>query len=146
MGSAETIPVVWINEQAFAHYSEWECFAAGLYETSSCDDQSIGRSKELLSNSELFLKACMDVISAWRVSVAVNITNDRQNHQSYFGRSACCFNHGANLRETTEAWKLMKPSEQREANLVADEARAKAILSLRDADYLPRNAQSGFLF
>lgn len=106
-------------KQIFHPYWLWEDYQSGMYEKPQDIDQEVRNSVDLLSDPELFNGCCGEVIAAWVVSTAINLTNVSANRRAWLGQAACCFNHGATERSVREAWKKLTDNERIKANRIA---------------------------
>ena len=112
-------------KQIFKPYWLWEDHKAGLYNKNSYSEQETetlaALAKTLLSNPEHFKVVALKVIKDWKVSSDVNLSNRSRNRQAWLGQASCCYALGIPEYVTKFGWRLMSPTEQAEANLVADE-------------------------
>jgi hypothetical protein len=108
-------------KQIFHHYSKWEDYKHGLYD-SSCDyfDEKLNLSCELLRNEDDFYRVATDCLSKWKFSAEQNLSDYSINYQAYIGQASCCFNHKAPFYVTIQAWWMLSDDQRSKANAVAD--------------------------
>jgi hypothetical protein len=107
-------------------YWKWEDYQAGLYnniEDAFTEEETeflAGLAKELLSDPEVFRFIALKVISKWKNAAEENLTNDSRNKQAWIGQASCCYAIYVPEFITKFGWHLMTPTQQEEANQVAD--------------------------
>ena len=108
------------NKQIFHHFSKWEDYKKGFYDT-VCEDaqEHIRKSVELLSNQEEFYKYASKVIKEWVFSCEHNLTDPSLNKIAYIGQSACCLANGTPAFITRNAWSYIDEFDQLAANETA---------------------------
>lgn len=108
------------NKQIFHHFSLWEDYKAGFYDT-VCHDakEHIKKSVELLSNQDEFYKYASRVIEEWVFSCEHNLTDPSLNKIAYIGQSACCIANNTPAFVTRNAWSYIDEADQRLANETA---------------------------
>lgn len=108
------------NKQIFHHFSKWEDYKAGFYE-STCEDvqKHIQKSIDLLSNQKEFEKYANIVIKDWSYSCEHNLTDPSLNKIAYIGQSSCCIANGTPAFVTRLAWSYIEEKNQKEANKTA---------------------------
>jgi hypothetical protein len=109
--------------QIFHPYTKWECHENGLYKTTCfMDDHSmIQECYQLLSCPEWLYESMSMVTHSWFYSCEHFLSNELRNRQAYLGQAACCLIHGAPEYITKQAWSLLDPKQQSEANKIADD-------------------------
>lgn len=112
--------------QVFYHFSKWEDFKNGLY-NSSCNNFEEKKilSIELLSNQEDFYNISLDMFKSWPYSTEHNLTDNTINKKAWIGQATCCFNHNAPDYVTKEAWWELDEETRTNANLTAKKALKK---------------------
>lgn len=108
-------------KQKFHHYTKWEDFKNGLFNT-SCDfyDEKLNFSIELLSDQEAFYEAGIKMCSEWEYSSEQNLTDSSMNRRAWIGQATCCYNHGAPDYVTKDAWWKLSEDVRTLANETAD--------------------------
>lgn len=108
--------------QIYEHYKKWEDYNAGMYTLNDVldKDKKAIAAINLLSNSEAFYKAIINVKKDWPVSWDVNMSNQSQNRRAWLGAAACM--HSCNCPEylTRIAWNLLNKDVQDLANRIAN--------------------------
>lgn len=107
-------------KQIFHHFSKWEDYKHGFYNT-TCEDtkEHIQKSVELLSNQDKFYKYANKVIKEWVCSCEQNLTDPSLNKIAYIGQSACCLANGTPAFVTRNSWAYLDENKQRLANETA---------------------------
>ena len=110
-------------KQIFYHFSKWEDFKAGLY-NSSCErfEEKVKLSVDLLSNQEEFYEVAVEMFNAWTYSAEQNLTDNAINKNAWIGQASCCFNHKAPDYATKEAWWKLDEETRAKANNTARRA------------------------
>jgi hypothetical protein len=136
----------WINDRAFAHYREWECWRdCVLYGEPT--DAGIQNAVAVLSDADRFAAACVAVFHRWPVSTAVSLSDTGRNRRAWLGRAAACIDGGSAELATRAAWWMLTVEQQDRANEVADEEIAKWELeTLPSGSYRRQNVQLAFQF
>lgn len=113
-------------KQVFYHFSKWEDFKAGLY-NSSCErfEEKVNLSVELLSSQEAFYTVAVEMFKKWPYSAEQNLTDNSINKNAWIGQASCCFNHQAPDYTTKEAWWKLDEETRAEANNTARKALRK---------------------
>lgn len=102
-------------------YNVWEDWKAGLYNLTYEDEEGgVRKAKSLLQDLKLFAEVAMDVTFYWEKSSEVNLSNRGRNRRAWIGQASCCYKYGVPEYVTKMAWRLLLPSEQKDANKVAD--------------------------
>ena len=112
-------------KRIFWNYELWEDHKRGLYDItrkySEIEEMDkTAQAKSLLTNSEWFLETAMKVITEWKYSSDVNLSNKSRNRQAWIGQASCCYVFGTPEYITKYGWRLMTPTQQIEANRIAD--------------------------
>lgn len=108
------------NKQIFHHFSKWEDYKAGLYETTCLDiKEHIQKSIDLLSNQKEFEKYASIIIKDWVYSCEHNLTDPSLNKIAYIGQSACCIANNTPAFVTRLAWSYIEEHNQVRANKTA---------------------------
>lgn len=76
----------------------------------------INESFKLLSNNELFINACRDVIIKWPYSSEHNLSARVQNRKAWIGQAACYVSHQSTEYTTRQAWRMLSDEQQYIAN------------------------------
>lgn len=106
------------------NYELWEDFQNGMYDTTTRYSEEevekmAQKSIHLLSNPDKFYHTAKEMIESWSIAAEVNLTNAGRNHESWVGQASCCYSDKIPERITKLAWRMLKMSEQLEANMVA---------------------------
>ena len=106
-------------------YWKWEDYQNGLYDLENFYNEEQTESmtfgaKEILTNSEYFLKTALKVVFEWKNAAEVNLSNPSRNRQAWIGQASCCYVLKIPEYITKYAWHLMTAEQQAEANRVAD--------------------------
>ena len=111
-----------MSKQIFHHFSKWEDYKYGFY-NSTCQDTEdhIKKSIDLLSNQKEFYKYAKKVITEWVFSCEQNLTDPSLNKIAYIGQSACCLANNTPAFVTRNAWSYIDEIDQRLANNTAKE-------------------------
>lgn len=109
-----------MSKQVFHHFSKWEDYKHGFYNT-TCDDiqEHIKKSIALLSNQKEFYKYAKRVIDEWVYSCEHNLTDPSLNKIAYIGQSACCLANNTPAFVTRLAWSYVDEKDQKRANNTA---------------------------
>ncbi len=116
------------------NYKKWEDYQNCMYDTSTRHtekeiEELVKKAVELLSNPEKFYLTARDMIDDWPVAAEVNLTTASRNFEAWVGQASCSYAHKIPEHVTKQAWRLLKVSEQLEANMTAqrviDEWRAE---------------------
>ena len=107
-------------EQVFHHFTKWEDYKVGFY-NSTCEDiqEHIRKSVELLSNKKEFEKYANLMIEKWKYSCEHNLTDPSLNKIAYIGQGSCCLANGTPAFATRLAWSYIEEDKQKVANKVA---------------------------
>lgn len=110
-------------KQIFEPYWKWEDFQHGMYTppTAADADSLRVRATTLLSNANAFGETCRQMIAAWPVATAVNLTNPHTNRRAWMGQAACCYAFNVPEIVTRDAWKELTDEQRARANQVAEE-------------------------
>ncbi len=107
-------------KQIFHHFSKWEDYKHGFYDTTCFNPKDeIYKSVSLLSNQKEFYKYAKMVIDQWVYSCEQNLTDPAMNKIAYIGQSACCMANKTPSFITRNAWSYINEEDQREANETA---------------------------
>ena len=108
--------------QIYHHYSEWEDFKAGMWNTLHGAEAEICLKKaiEFTGDARLYGLWMMRVIDQWPISCEVNLTNGSINQRAWIGHAACCLSIGCPESITRQAWHHLSDIQQMEANAQAD--------------------------
>jgi len=106
-------------KQTFFHYSLWEDWKNGMYETSRNNDSLITKSLFILSDEELCFVSMKKVIDCWPISTMQNLTNLSINRCAWLGWSSCSLAHNSTQIQTILAWNFLKEKHQVVANFTA---------------------------
>lgn len=123
--------------QFYSEYTFWEDFKNEMYETKYDLDQEkefISKAITLLSNPNLFLTVCYDVLLFWDVSSKVNLTNVNCNRRAWLGQAACSYYYKVPEVITRKAWSQLSDDQRYEANKIADK-----IINIFEKSYEKKN-------
>lgn len=109
-----------MSKQIFHHFSKWEDYKEGFY-NSTCENiqEHIEESVKLLSCQETFFKYASMVIENWVFSCEQNLTDPSLNKIAYIGQSACCYANKTPAFVTRLAWGYIQEEDQIKANKTA---------------------------
>lgn len=109
--------------EVFAPYWEWEDYANGMYEIPTTGDMNrlSGLAASMLSDAGWFGATARQVIQAWPVAAAVNLTSRSGNRRAWVGQASCSFGLRVPELATRAAWKTLTQDIREVANDVADE-------------------------
>jgi hypothetical protein len=110
-------------KRIYVHHDMWEDAKSGMYDLPSSTDDvyQVFMSANLLSSAHDFYNASKEMISSWRISALVNLSNRGRNRQAWLGQATCCYCFGAKEHQVKEAWHTLSEKQQTTANTVADE-------------------------
>lgn len=122
----------------YEHYTKWEDYQNGMYEPTSKENEEklIDLSIKLLSNPDKFLDVALRMVSKWKVSAKVNLSNADSNRQAWIGQASCCFEYGTPETLTRDAWSRLSAVERIVANSVADK-----VILIFESGYETKNTQ-----
>jgi len=119
--------VRWVNKismkQFYKEYNYWEDYINGMYEFPKQKDEEkyILLAIEMLTNNELFLNTCKEVLINWTISSRVNLTNKQCNRKAWLGQASCNFKYKVPEICTRIAWGKLNINQQNEANKIAEQ-------------------------
>lgn len=101
-------------------YTEWEDYAAGLFDATATPEMSIDAAG-LLSDPDRFYDAAAEMVREWPICAAEHLTSARgRMYHPWVGSAACCYATGATQEATRLAWRTLTNSQKADANAVAD--------------------------
>jgi len=111
-------------KRIYHNYKLWEDNKNGMYDTtikrSEKETEELTQlAIKLLTDPDKFYHAAKDMIDDWKISSEQNLTIASRNHESWIGQATCSYVHKIPEYITKYAWRMMKLSEQCEANMVA---------------------------
>jgi hypothetical protein len=121
-------------KQTFYHFSLWEDWKNGFYETSKCENKSI-QSKDVLSNESRCFDSMNRVITQWPYSSVQNLTNLSINRRAWLGQASCLLEVQSNHIQTINGWNLMPQKHQAMANYIADQIIHLFEMKFMDGEY-----------
>lgn len=109
--------------EVFAPYWEWEDYMHGMYEPPEAGDleRLAGLAASMLSDAGWFGATARQVVEAWPVASAVNLTSRTSNRRAWVGQASCSFGLRVPEVATRAAWKTLAQGVRDVANDVADE-------------------------
>jgi hypothetical protein len=111
-------------KQIFHPYWLWEDYKYGLYNMEKQSEKEMMhiavKCKNLLCAKKQFELTALQVISKWKISAEVNLSNKARNRQAWIGQASCCYFLKAPEHITKLGWRLMDSTQQKEANRIAD--------------------------
>jgi len=112
-------------ERIYHPYWKWEDWNNGQFNvekrySEKQEEELCKKVKELLSDSKEFYKIALKVINEWVFASEHNLTNSSLNKQAWIGQASCCYKYKIPERITILGWKMLSPTQQKEANNVAD--------------------------
>lgn len=136
----------WIDGQAFAHFTEWECRTAGYWDGRGCRHDRPADSAALLASPD-FEWAMQMLALLWPVSCAVHLTNAGTNRRAWLGQASCFLELGNCAACTVAAWGTLTPHQQLTANYYANELITQWLRANTEVGRCrPRNAQLELMF
>ena len=109
--------------QVYSEYTFWEDYNNGMYDTRynlEQEEELIAKSISLLTNPNLFLTVCYDVVLFWDVATKINLTNVNCNRRAWLGQAACNYYYKVPEILTRRAWSQLSETQRNEANKIAD--------------------------
>lgn len=106
-------------KQVYYPFTEWEDYKNGMYATSN-DEKLIKYATNLLCDKVIFYRKAKEMVSEWKISAEVNLTNLSTNRKSWIGQATCCYVHKVPESLTRLAWNSMHVHQQKSANSVAE--------------------------
>ena len=108
-------------KRIYHHYSKWEDYKNGMYETSTPDneDELILLGISLLTDSDAFYNVCIKILEKRNNSTDVNLGKVNYKRKEWFGQAACSYAHGVTELTTRKCWAELTDNERDEANRVA---------------------------
>lgn len=107
-------------KQFFAHYTLWEDYRGGMYQTETSDvEQAIHDAKNLLGNEKFFTEVAKEVLDRWPIATKVNLTNNACNKRAWLGQASCCYKYKVPEIFTRIAWNSLEERQKIRANKVA---------------------------
>ncbi|CAB4165180.1 hypothetical protein UFOVP916_64 [uncultured Caudovirales phage] len=109
--------------QIYHPYNLWEDYINGMYKFPKQQDEEkyILLAIEMLTNKELFLNTCKEVLINWTISSSVNLTNKQCNRKAWLGQASCNFKYKVPEICTRIAWGKLSIEQQNEANKIAEQ-------------------------
>lgn len=109
-------------KQFYKEYNHWEDYINGMYESYNQKDENkfISLALKMLTNKELFLNTCKEVLIKWPISSKVNLTNKQCNRNAWLGQATCNFKFNVPEICTRLAWGKLSKDQQLTANKIAD--------------------------
>ena len=109
-------------KQFYKEYYYWEDYINGMYNIPKVIEQKkyILLSIKMLSNEDLFLETCKEVLINWKISTKVNLTNKQCNRKAWLGQASCNFKYKVPEICTRFAWKELSINQQQKANKIAE--------------------------
>jgi len=106
------------------NYKTWEDYQAGMYDTltkysEKQTEDLTNKAIKLLTDQEKFFLTAKDMIDDWPIAAESNLTTASRNHEAWIGQASCCYAYKIPERITKFAWKMLKVSQQLEANMTA---------------------------
>lgn len=106
-------------------YWLWEDYQNGFYNIevtySETEEYALAtQARDLLADSERFYEVALKVITEWKYSSEVNLSNIARNREAWIGQAACCYALKIPDYITKYGWRMLTPDQQKQANLVAD--------------------------
>lgn len=108
-------------QRKYTHYTKWEDWHHGMYETNPIDPNTkLRQATQLLKDPTNLYYAMQHVANNWHHSANHNLTNQSQNHQAWLGQAACAYKHNTPHHLTKEAWRSLTDQQRHNANQTAD--------------------------
>ncbi len=127
-------PVKQEFKQTFYHFSLWEDWMNGFYQ-SSLNNNKIQRSAYILSNEYDCFNSMERVIVEWPYCSVHNLTNISINRKAWLGQACCCLVADSNHIETIHAWNSLKEKHQVMANYIANQIIHLFEMKFMDGEY-----------
>lgn len=138
--------LTWMSKQAFSHYDNWECHAAGFWKGAGCDHSNHQASAQLLC-SLAFIDAMRSLALCWPVSCAVHLSDAGLNRRAWLGQASCFMETGNCIECTKLAWSQLTAAEQAFANNNATEFYEQwTATNIERGHYQKQRHQSAYLF
>lgn len=110
-------------KRIFHPWHKWECFHAGLFETtlpSGIDSESAKLMyRDFLANDARFSNSLEMVISSWPISCDHFLSNESINRIAWLGQASMCMNTGIPMWYRG-GFKMLSGAQQKVANAIAD--------------------------
>jgi len=109
-------------KQYYCNYIFWEDYINGMYEIPKQEQEEIyiNLAVTMLTNVELFLNTCKEVLANWPISSSINLTNKQCNRRAWLGQSCCSYKYKVPETCTRIAWSRLSISQQSIANEIAE--------------------------
>lgn len=122
-------------KRIFKKYTEWEDYKNGMYEMYNSEDEDlIRKSVTLLTNEDLFLETCKNVVKEWSVTTLVHLTNNTINKKAWIGQASCSYLYNVPELLTRVAWGKLTKEQQKNANNIAELVINSYIHNLKDGN------------
>lgn len=105
----------------FYPHDMWEDAENGLYCRQQSTESRLKKCIDILSDQELFWDVMCQMKIDWPCSFEYNLSNKTHNRKAWLGQAACCYNSGVSFNVTIDAWNVLHPETQKEANNTAQE-------------------------
>ena len=117
-------------------YTEWEDYAAGMFDPSATAGMS-DDAAALLKDPDRFYDAAVEMLREWPVAAAEHLASARgRMYHPWIGSAACCYATGATQEATRLAWRTLTESQQSDANAVADRVADEYRMGVLNAETL----------
>jgi hypothetical protein len=109
-------------QRIFHHYEKWEDYLNGMYDCLEIteDNKNIDLAITMLSDNNLFLNTCENVLINWPIATEVNLTNKSSNRKAWLGQASCSYHFKVPEMYTRIAWSKLTEQQQIEANNIAE--------------------------
>lgn len=112
--------ITFLCNRIFHPYWKWEDWKNGIHKT-SVRECNVEKSRLLLSNSDRFFSAMLEMFCNWKHACEQNLTNNSRNRLSFLGQAACSYLHQSTISETTCAWWRLTQEQRDKANKTAEQ-------------------------
>lgn len=103
-------------------WDKWECYPAGLYETTPPGNMTAAEANrayaKFLRDLSLFESCLKKVINKWKHSCEHYLSNEKMNRIAWLGQASICI-HNRMPQGFRGGFNLLTAKEQRAANLMA---------------------------
>jgi len=103
----------------FVNWELWECYKSGMYRTESNEEFYLNEAIKFMSNTELFAKAMVDVVSKWNYTMLHHLSNTSLNKHAFIGQCACSYAIKCPESIVRLAWKQLTEKQRMDADFEA---------------------------
>jgi hypothetical protein len=109
-------------KQFYAEFIYWEDYINDMYDLPEKEDEEeyVLSAIKMLSDTDLFLETCKEVLINWTISSKVNLTNTGCNRKAWLGQATCSYKYKVPEVCTRIAWSRLTIEQQDSANRIAE--------------------------